>query len=63
MYLSTLRSYVRAIGGELELVVKLPARASIRLQSLGDIATPQGRPPTRSRAKAGARAKPTFKAG
>jgi len=37
MYLSTLRSYVQAIGGDLELVVRLPARTAIRLQHLGDI--------------------------
>jgi len=36
MYLSTLRSYVQAIGGDLELVVRLPTRA-VRLQSLGDL--------------------------
>src|SRR5216683_7085326 len=36
MYLSTLRSYVRAIGGDLELIVKLPSRPAIRLQHLGD---------------------------
>src|SRR5271154_2318946 len=32
MYLSTLRSYVEAIGGELELIVRLPSRPAIRLQ-------------------------------
>jgi DNA-binding XRE family transcriptional regulator len=37
MYLSTLRSYVEAIGGKLELVVRLPSRASVRIQHLGDI--------------------------
>src|SRR5579863_3986975 len=36
MYLSTLRSYVKAIGGELELVVKLPERPVLRLQHLGE---------------------------
>jgi hypothetical protein len=36
MYLSTLRSYVEAIGGELELVVKLPERPALRLQHFGD---------------------------
>ena len=34
LYLSTLRSYVEAIGGELELVVKLPDRAPVRLDKL-----------------------------
>ena len=41
MYLSTLRSYVEAIGGKLELTVKLPARPPLRLQSLGDVADDQ----------------------
>jgi DNA-binding XRE family transcriptional regulator len=36
MYLSTLRSYVEAIGGELELVVKLPKRPALRLHHFGD---------------------------
>ncbi len=40
MYLSTLRKYIRAIGGELELVVRLPSRRTIRLQHLTDAATP-----------------------
>jgi transcriptional regulator with XRE-family HTH domain len=37
MYLSTLRSYVEAIGGELELVVHLPSRPALHLHNLGDI--------------------------
>jgi DNA-binding XRE family transcriptional regulator len=37
MYLSTLRSYVEAIGGELELIVRLPSRPPLRLQRLGDV--------------------------
>ena len=37
MYLSTLRSYVKAIGGELELVVHLPSRPALHLHNLGDI--------------------------
>jgi DNA-binding XRE family transcriptional regulator len=36
MYLSTLRSYVEAVGGELELVVKLPRRPTMRLNRLGE---------------------------
>lgn len=36
MYLSTLRSYVEAVGGELELVVKLPRRPTMRLHHLGE---------------------------
>ena len=39
LYLSTLRAYVEAVGGELELIVKLPDHAPLRLQgpSIGDI--------------------------
>ncbi|MGR9281444.1 XRE family transcriptional regulator [Rhizobium johnstonii] len=36
MYLSTLRSYVEAVGGKLELTVKLPKRPALRIQHLGD---------------------------
>jgi DNA-binding XRE family transcriptional regulator len=45
MYLSTLRTYVEAIGGELDLVVRLPKRPALRLQSLGDMSkvSPQAR--------------------
>jgi transcriptional regulator with XRE-family HTH domain len=45
MYLSTLRDYVEAIGGELELIVKLPERPTLRIRRLGDVAEP----PVRSR--------------
>ena len=38
MYLSTLRSYVKAVGGKLELMVKLPKRPAMRIHHLGDIA-------------------------
>jgi hypothetical protein len=37
MYLSTLRSYIEAIGGDLELIVRLPARPAIRLRRLGGV--------------------------
>ncbi len=40
MYLSTLRSYVRAIGGELDLVVRMPKRPALRLQHLSDAFKP-----------------------
>jgi DNA-binding XRE family transcriptional regulator len=36
MYLSTLRNYVEAIGGRLELIVTLPKRPALHLQQLGD---------------------------
>ncbi|MGK6313678.1 XRE family transcriptional regulator [Neorhizobium sp. DT-125] len=38
MYLSTLRSYVEAVGGKLELTVKLPSRPPVTIHSLGDLA-------------------------
>jgi hypothetical protein len=44
MYLSTLRSYVEAIGGELELVVKLPNRPAMRLHELGQALGHSSRP-------------------
>ena len=37
MYLSTLRSYVEAIGGELDLIIRLPPRRAMRLRQLGDL--------------------------
>jgi len=37
MYLSTLRSYVEAIGGELDLVVRLPSRRAMHLRRLGEV--------------------------
>lgn len=40
MYLSTLRSYVEAIGGKLELTVQLPQRPALRIRHLGDVAEP-----------------------
>lgn len=58
MYLSTLRSYVEAIGGKLELTVKLPARPALRLQSLGDVGVESSAPVrtvARRRKQAGAR--------
>ena len=52
MYLSTLRGYIRAIGGELELVVKLPSHPALHIHRLGEIlgdsATPEAtKSPTR----------------
>ncbi|WP_454887163.1 XRE family transcriptional regulator [Sphingomonas oryzagri] len=43
MYLSTLRSYVEAIGGKLELIVKLPTRPAFTIQHLGDVVEPTGK--------------------
>jgi hypothetical protein len=53
MYLSTLRGYVEAIGGELDLVVRLPKRPAFRLQHLGDAFKPTvGARPAAKRASA-----------
>lgn len=53
MYLSTLRSYVEAMGGQLELTVKLPERPALKIQHLGDIREtavgPRKRNPARRR--------------
>jgi predicted XRE-type DNA-binding protein len=45
MYLSTLRGYVEAIGGELELLVRLPERPVMRVYRLGDALGRTSRPP------------------
>ena len=37
MYLSTLRGYVEAIGGELDLIVRLPSRRPMHVRQLGDV--------------------------
>src|SRR5882757_6670469 len=37
MYLSTLRSYVEAVGGELDLVVRLPGGQAFKLRHIGDL--------------------------
>jgi transcriptional regulator with XRE-family HTH domain len=37
MHLSTLRNYVEAIGGVLELTVRLPKRPALLIQHLGDL--------------------------
>lgn len=55
MYLLTLRSYVRAIGGELDLVVRLPERPALRLQHLSDAFKPEPRTASRRTASAAKR--------
>jgi hypothetical protein len=40
MYLSTLRSYISAIGGDLDLVVRFPRQPPIHLSGLGEILRP-----------------------
>src|SRR6266481_2871089 len=47
MYLSTLRSYVEAIGGELDLVVRLPSRRAMHLQRLGEALGESAKPSPR----------------
>ena len=37
MYLSTLRSYVEAMGGELDVIVRLPKRGPVKVRSLEDV--------------------------
>ena len=37
LYLSTLRRFVEAAGGTLELVVTLPGKGTMRLRGLGDL--------------------------
>lgn len=61
MYLSTLRSYVEAIGGQLDLVVRLPSRPPLRLQHIGDISAEGPASPKRER-RASARKGRTKKA-
>ena len=38
LLLSTLRAYVEAMGGRLDLIASLPGHAPIRLRELGDLA-------------------------
>jgi hypothetical protein len=56
MYVSTLRAYVEAIGGKLELVVRLPERQIPRVyrlsDSLGRPSGPRRRPAPRRRSTA-----------
>ncbi len=37
MYISTLRGFIRAMGGDLELIAKFPDRPSVRLEELGTV--------------------------
>ncbi|WP_292498473.1 XRE family transcriptional regulator [Mesorhizobium sp.] len=49
MYLSTLKTYVEAVGGKLELVVKLPKRPALRIHQLGEaISQPRTAPSRRA---------------
>jgi transcriptional regulator with XRE-family HTH domain len=51
MYLSTLRSYVEAIGGELDLVVRLPSRRALHLPRLGEVLAASAKPAAGGRAR------------
>jgi transcriptional regulator with XRE-family HTH domain len=61
MYLSTLRSYVEALGGELDLVVRLPSRRAMRLHRLGEILGGSAQPAPQRRAGRSSPAKATRK--
>ena len=37
MYLSTLRNYVEAVGGDLELIVRFPEQEPVHISGLGEI--------------------------
>ncbi len=37
MYISTLRGYVEAIGGELDVIIRLPNRDPVKVRSLEDV--------------------------
>lgn len=41
--LSTLRSYIEAMGGELDLVARFPDKPPVHIQSLGDLGKPAER--------------------
>jgi DNA-binding XRE family transcriptional regulator len=61
MYLSTLRSYVEAIGGELDLVVRLPARRAMRLHRLGEVLSGPVKPGSQPRVSRSTSAKKPHK--
>lgn len=63
MYLSTLRSYVEAIGGQLELIVRLPSRAPLRIERLGDVALSASAGSRKTTAKRRTKPKATARAG
>jgi len=48
VYLSTLRRFVAAAGGELELRVTLPGKGTFRLSGVGDLTTRQSQPTSRT---------------
>ena len=46
LMISTLRGYVEAMGGRLELIVEFPGSAAVHLDGLGDVEEPA--PPTKT---------------
>jgi DNA-binding XRE family transcriptional regulator len=54
LYLSTLRSYVEGVGGELTLMVKFPDQSPVILTGLGEDA-PEKKAKTSAKSKAGTR--------
>jgi len=55
MLISTLRLYVNAMGGQLDLIASFPGRPPVRLKELGEIAPKLrvGKPRTKARAVRG----------
>jgi hypothetical protein len=47
MYLSTLRRFVEAMGGELEIVARFPDQQLVRLRGLGELAESDPAPDAR----------------
>jgi hypothetical protein len=43
MKLSTLRDYVRALGGDLQLMVTFPGDAAVKLRDIGSVSVRKGR--------------------
>src|SRR6266849_5138642 len=50
MYLSTLRSYVEAVGGKLDLVVRMPSRRAMHLTQLDEVLGGSAKPAPQRRA-------------
>jgi hypothetical protein len=48
MYLSTLRNYVEAVGGDLELVVRFPRQEPLHLHGLGEDLQTEGDVPQKA---------------
>ena len=49
MMLSTMRSYVEAMGGSLELVARFPKRGAVIIKSIEDVSPTQKRPTKRKK--------------